>query len=618
MTTKDYKELLPQIPTDPGVYKYIDKEGTILYVGKAKNIRKRIGSYFGEKKHQYFKTRALVRNADHLEFTVVDTEQDALLLENTLIKKYQPRYNVNLKDAKSYTYICIKKERFPRVFFTRKVIRDGSTYLGPYTSKFRARIVLDIVKKLFTLRTCNLQLSDANITKGKFKVCLEYHIKNCKGPCVGLETAEEYDAKILQIKNILKGDFKPVRDYLKSMMMLYSDRMEFELAQDMQYKLRELEDYQSKSMVVNNSIEDLDVFAFRDEEEKAYVTYMKIVNGSLINTDTVELEKNLTLQPKDLLQFAIDNLRTKFNSVATEVIVPLELTLIEENVQAIVPQRGEKKKLLDLAEKNLSYYVLQMKKDRATRQKKQTSAERILKTLKSDLQMDVLPYHIECFDNSNIQGTNPVASCVVFKNAKPSKRDYRKFNIKTVVGPDDFASMEEVVYRRYRRLLEEDEGLPQLLVVDGGKGQLSSAMKSINLLGIKDRILVIGIAKRLEEIYFHDDPIPIYINKKSESLKLIQQLRNEAHRFAITFHRDQRSKNMIKSSLTEISGVGEKISQQLLSTFGSVSVVRAQSLQALQDEVGVAKGKLIFDHYHHQKDQEKEKDQKEDQPPKEE
>ena len=602
MTTKDYKELLPQIPTDPGVYKYIDKEGTILYVGKAKNIRKRIGSYFGEKKNQYFKTRALVRNADHLEFTVVDTEQDALLLENTLIKKYQPRYNVNLKDAKSYTYICIKKERFPRVFFTRKVIRDGSTYLGPYTSKFRARIILDIVKKLFTLRTCNLQLSESNIQKGKFKVCLEYHIKNCKGPCVGKESEEDYDAKILQIKNILKGDFKPVRDYLKSMMMLFSDRMEFELAQDVQYKLGVLEDYQSKSMVVNNSIEDLDVFAFRDEEDKAYVTYMKIVNGSLINTDTVELEKNLTLQPKDLLQFAIDNLRTKFNSVAKEVIVPTELTLIEENIQAIVPQRGEKKKLLELAEKNLNYYVLQMKKDQATRKKKITSAERILNTLKSDLQMDVLPYHIECFDNSNIQGTNPVASCVVFKNAKPSKKDYRKFNIKTVVGPDDFASMEEVVYRRYRRLLEEDEGLPQLLVVDGGKGQLSSAMKSINLLGLKERILVIGIAKRLEEIYFHDDPIPIYINKKSESLKLIQQLRNEAHRFAITFHRDQRSKNMIKSSLTEIPGVGEKISQQLLSSFGSVAIIRDQSLDALQSVVGKAKGKLIFDHYHHKEE----------------
>lgn len=602
MTTKDYKELLPRIPTDPGVYKYIDKEGTILYVGKAKNIRKRIGSYFGEKKNQYFKTRALVRNADHLEFTVVDTEQDALLLENTLIKKYQPRYNVNLKDAKSYTYICIKKERFPRVFFTRKVIRDGSTYLGPYTSKFRARIILDIVKKLFTLRTCNLHLSESNIQKEKFKVCLEYHIKNCKGPCVGKETEEDYDAKISQIKNILKGDFKPVRDYLKSMMMLFSDRMEFELAQDVQYKLGVLEDYQAKSMVVNNSIEDLDVFAFRDEEDKAYVTYMKIVNGSLINTDTVELEKNLTLQPKDLLQFAIDNLRTKFNSVAKEVIAPMDLTLIEENVLATVPQRGEKKKLLELAEKNLNYYVLQMKKDQATRKKKITSAERILNTLKSDLQMDVLPYHIECFDNSNIQGTNPVASCVVFKNAKPSKKDYRKFNIKTVVGPDDFASMEEVVYRRYRRLLEEDEGLPQLLVVDGGKGQLSSAMKSINLLGLKERILVIGIAKRLEEIYFHDDPIPIYINKKSESLKLIQQLRNEAHRFAITFHRDQRSKNMIKSSLTEIPGVGEKISQQLLSSFGSVAIIRDQSLDALQSVVGKAKGKLIFDHYHHKKE----------------
>lgn len=599
MTTKDYKEMLDKIPTEPGIYKYMDEDGTILYVGKAKNIRKRIGSYFGEKKNQLYKTRSLVRNAHHLEFTVVDTEQDALLLENTLIKKYLPRYNVNLKDAKSYTYICIKKERFPRVFFTRKVIRDGSTYLGPYTSKFRARIILDIVKKLFTLRTCNLKLSEENIRKEKFKVCLEYHIKNCKGPCVGLENQVDYDAKILQIKNVLKGNFKPVKQYLESMMMLYSDRMEFEKAQNIQMKLEELKKYQAKSMVMSNTIEDLDVFAFRDEEERAYVTYLKIVNGALINTDTVELEKNLTLQPKDLLQFAIDNLRNKFNSVATEVVVPFEVNIIEEKIKAQIPQRGEKKKLLELAEKNLTYFVLQLKKDRATRVKKQTTAERVLNTMKKDLQMDVLPYHIECFDNSNIQGTNPVASCVVFKNAKPSKKDYRKFNIKTVIGPDDFASMEEVIHRRYRRLVEEGESLPQLIVIDGGKGQLNSAMKSIKLLGLEDKILLIGIAKRLEEIYFYEDPIPIYINKKSESLKVIQHLRNEAHRFAITFHRDQRSKNMIQSALTEIPGIGEKTANKLLTEFGSVANVRDQSLETLETLVGKSNGKKVFNYFHH-------------------
>lgn len=588
-----------KIPTDPGIYKYMDEHGTILYVGKAKNIRKRISSYFGEKKNQLYKTRALVRNADHLEFTVVDTEQDALLLESTLIKKFQPRYNVNLKDGKSYTYICIKKERFPRVFFTRRVIRDGSKYLGPYTSKFRARIILDIVKKLFMLRTCNLKLSEENIRKEKFKVCLEYHIKNCKGPCVGLESQEDYDAKIFQINNILKGNFKPVKEYLESMMQLYSDRMEFERAADIQMKIEELKKYQAKSMVMSNTLEDLDVFAFRDEEEKAYVTYLKIVNGALINTDTVELEKNLTLQPKDLLQFAIDNLRNKFNSVATEVVVPFEVDIIEEKIKAQIPQRGEKKKLLELAEKNLTYFVLQLKKDRATKVKKQTSAERILNTMKKDLQMDVLPYHIECFDNSNIQGTNPVASCVVFKNGKPSKKDYRKFNIKTVVGPDDFASMEEVVYRRYRRLVEEGESLPQVIVIDGGKGQLSSAMKSIKLLGLEDKILVIGIAKRLEEIYFHEDPIPIYINKKSESLKVIQHLRNEAHRFAITFHRDQRSKNMIQSTLTDIPGIGEKTANTLLTEFGSVTNVRDQSLEKLQAVIGNANGKKVFNYFHH-------------------
>ncbi len=603
MTTKDYKEILNEIPTEPGIYKYIDAEGTILYVGKAKNIRKRIGSYFGDKKQQYYKTKALVRNADHLEFTVVDTEQDALLLENTLIKKYQPRYNVMLKDAKSYTYICIKKERFPRVFFTRRVFKDGSTYLGPYTSKYQVKVLFEVIKKLFPLRTCKFNLSEENIINGKFKVCLEYHIKNCKGPCENFEDEESYNKKIEQIHNILKGNFKPVKQFLESEMQFYSERMEFERALDTKQKLEILTDFQSKSMVVNAEIADLDVFAISTDEKSAYVTYLKIVNGSLINTNTVELEKNLNLLESDLLQYAIDNLRVKYNSIAPEVVVPFEIKLIEENVNVTVPQRGDKKKLLDLAEKNLKYYVLQMRKDKATRTKKETSAERILKTLKEDLQMDILPYHIECFDNSNIQGTNPVSSCVVFKNAKPSKKDYRKFNVKTVVGPDDFASMKEVVYRRYKRLLEEKQSLPQLLVVDGGKGQLSATMESIDKLDLRDKIVVIGIAKRLEEIYFPDDSVPIYINKKSESLKLIQHLRNEAHRFAITFHRDQRSKNMIKSGLTDIPGIGEKTANLLLTNFGSIKQVQLQSLEALSTVVSNAYAKKIFDYFHHSEEE---------------
>lgn len=603
MTTKDYKEILNEIPTEPGIYKYIDAEGTILYVGKAKNIRKRIGSYFGDKKQQYYKTKALVRNADHLEFTVVDTEQDALLLENTLIKKYQPRYNVMLKDAKSYTYICIKKERFPRVFFTRRVFKDGSTYLGPYTSKYQVKVLFEVIKKLFPLRTCKFNLSEENISNGKFKVCLEYHIKNCKGPCENFEDEESYNKKIEQIHNILKGNFKPVKQFLESEMQFYSERMEFERALDTKQKLEVLTDFQSKSMVVNAEIADLDVFAISTDEKSAYVTYLKIVNGSLINTNTVELEKNLNLLESDLLQYAIDNLRVKYNSIAPEVVVPFEIKLIEENVNVTVPQRGDKKKLLDLAEKNLKYYVLQMRKDKATRTKKETSAERILKTLKEDLQMDILPYHIECFDNSNIQGTNPVSSCVVFKNAKPSKKDYRKFNVKTVVGPDDFASMKEVVYRRYKRLLEEKQSLPQLLVVDGGKGQLSATMESIDKLDLRDKIVVIGIAKRLEEIYFPDDSVPIYINKKSESLKLIQHLRNEAHRFAITFHRDQRSKNMIKSGLTDIPGIGEKTANLLLTNFGSIKQVQLQSLEALSTVVSNAYAKKIFDYFHHSEEE---------------
>ena len=585
MTTKDYQEVSPQIPHEPGVYRFIDEKDVVIYVGKAKNLKKRLSSYFGEKKHQQFKTKALVRNAQRFEYTVVETEHDALLLENTLIKKFMPRYNVMLKDGKTYTYIVVKKERFPRVFFTRRVFKDGSQYFGPYTSKYRANIILDVIKKLFKLRTCNLNLSEKNINEGKFKVCLEYHIKNCLGPCVGFETEEAYNEKIRQVKNILKGQVAPVRDWLKAKIAHCAEKLDFEEAQYYKERLDTLTDYQSKSTVVNTSIKDSDVFSISVEEEMAYVSYLKIINGALVNSDNLELKMNLNDNEDDLLIFSINYLREKFNSISPEVILSRHIDLID-NVQVTVPQRGDKKHLLDLAEKNLKYYMLQKKKESINNIKKQTPAERILKTMKEDLQLDEIPFHIECFDNSNIQGTNPVASCVVFKNAKPSKKDYRKFNIKTVVGPDDFASMKEVVSRRYKRLKEEDKSLPQLVIIDGGKGQLSAAHEIMKELGLDDKITLIGIAKRLEEIYFPEDPIPLYINKKSESLKLIQHLRNEAHRFAITFHRDQRSKNALGTELTNIPGIGEKISEDLLRHYGSVQRIKDATLEDLETHFG--------------------------------
>ncbi len=598
MTTADYKILAPQIPHEPGVYRYIDANDIVIYVGKAKNLKKRISSYFGKKKHQAQKTKTLVKNAVRLEYTVVDTEQDALLLECTLIKKLQPRYNVMLKDGKTYTYIVVKKEPYPRVFFTRKVWKDGSSYFGPYTSKYRARIILETIKKLFPLRTCTLDMKAKNIEAGKFSVCLEYHIKNCMGPCVGHESREDYDAKISQIKNILKGKLKPVKDYLKERIAEAVEVLEFEKAQVFKEKLDYLVDYQAKSTVVNSGVEDSDVFSIRTTADMAYVAYLKIVNGSLINSDNLELKKNLNDNEEDLFVFAISYLREKFSSIAPEIILPYKVPVFD-SASVTVPQRGDKKHLLDLAEKNLKYFILQVRKNALSKTKKQTPAERILKTLQSDLSMEELPFHIECFDNSNIQGTNPVASCVVFKNAKPSKKDYRKFNIKTVVGPDDFASMKEVVSRRYKRLKEENASLPQLVVIDGGKGQLSAAYDILKNLGLEDKITLIGIAKRLEEIFFPEDPLPLYINKKSESLKLIQQLRNEAHRFAITFHRNQRSKNALGTELTKIPGVGEKTAQRLLAEFTSVKQIRMKSQEELMVVVGSKLAKAIKTYFTH-------------------
>ncbi len=597
MTTEDFKKIADTIPHEPGVYRFLDESGVILYVGKAKSLRNRVASYFGERKGRAHKTRVLVKNADHLEFTLVETEADALLLENSLIKKYQPRYNVMLKDGKSYSYLCIKKERFPRVFITRRVIRDGSTYFGPYTSKYRLKIILDLIKQLFPLRTCTLNLSQPNIDGGKFKVCLEYHIKNCVGPCVGFESEEEYNERIAQIKNILKGNFSAVIQHFKKEMQKMAENLEFEKAQQMKEKLDAFNDYQAKSTVVSTKIRDVDVFTIASAEKEAYINYLKIVNGAIIHTHTQELVINLDDEEEDLLQYAIPLLRERFNSIAQELILPYPITLTEEDLTITVPKIGDKKKLLELSQKNVKFYLMQKQKEAVSRTNKQTPSERILRTMQKDLQMDVLPIHLECFDNSNIQGAHPVSSCVVFKNAKPSKKDYRHFNIKTVEGPNDFASMEEVVRRRYSRLVRENSPLPQLIIIDGGKGQLSAATKIIRELGIEDKVTIIGIAKRLEEIFFPDDPIPLYIDKKSETLKVIQQARNEAHRFAITFHRDQRSRAFLGTELTDIPGIGDKTAEKLLTHFGSVKKLRQATAAQIAEASNLNVAKKVLDYF---------------------
>ena len=594
MTIDDYKALQPTLPDQPGVYQYIDEGGVILYVGKAKSLKKRIASYFvGSKSQQAHKTRTMLKHAHHLEFVIVETEADALLLENTLIKKFQPRYNVMLKDGKSYSYICIKNERFPRVFITRRVVRDGSAYFGPYTSKSRLKIILELIKTLFPLRTCTYNLSEENIRAGKFKVCLEYHIKNCQGPCEGYESEERYNQKIEQIQHILKGNFGVVKRHFTEQMEQLAAELEFEKAHLIKEKLTALEDYQGKSTVVNPSVRDVDVFTIASDEKQAYINYVKVVNGAIINTLTEELVMNLDQEEKDILEYAIPLLRERFHSIAPEILVPFRVELPEVDVRVTVPKIGDKRKLVELSEKNVLYYKLQQQKTEATAVRKQTPAERILRTLQEDLQMSEVPLHIECFDNSNIQGAHPVSSCVVFKNAKPSKKDYRHFNVKSVDGPNDFASMEEVVYRRYKRLLDEDQPLPQLVIIDGGKGQLSAAVKSLDRLGIAGRMTIVGIAKRLEEIFFPNDPVPLFINKKSESLKLIQQARNEAHRFAITFHRDQRSRSFTQTELTSIPGIGEKTAEKLLRHFGSVKKVREALITDMAPIVGAQAAKKV-------------------------
>ena len=543
------------LPHQPGVYQYFDVDERLIYVGKAKDIKKRVSSYFN-KHHDYGKTRVLVKNIASVKHIVVETENDALLLENNLIKKYKPKYNVLLKDDKSYPWICIKKERFPRVFPTRRVIKDGSEYFGPYTSMKTVKTLLGLIKGLYQLRTCNYDLSESKIESGKYKVCLEYHLGNCLGACEGYEIEEEYQANIIAIREILKGNFKDSLQQFKIQMRQHAEAMQFEDAQKIKEKLEILENYQAKSTIVNPKISNVDVFSIVSDETYAYVNFLQLSYGSIIRSHTLELKKKLQESDSDLLELAITEIRQRFNSNSKEIYVPFKVNL-GNDLKITVPKLGDKKSILDLSIRNAKYFRMDKFKQ-VKLVDPDRHANRIMAQMKADLRLSEEPRHIECFDNSNIQGTNPVAACVVFKNGKPSKKDYRNFNIKTVVGPDDFASMEEVVYRRYKRLVEEEQPLPQLIIIDGGKGQLSSALKSLDVLGLRQKIAIIGIAKRLEELFYPDDPIPLYLDKKSETLKIIQQLRNEAHRFGIEHHRNRRSKGALTTELENIPGVGEQ------------------------------------------------------------
>ncbi len=581
MSAFDHKKALADIPHKPGVYQYFDAEDSLIYIGKAKDLRNRVGSYFIQDRQVNGKTRVLVSKIRRISFTIVDTEIDAWLLENSLIKKHQPRYNINLKDDKTYPWIIIKKELFPRIYWTRNPVKDGSTYFGPYGSVGMMHTILDLIKETYTLRTCTLPLTPQNIDEGKFKVCLEYQIGNCKGPCQNYQSKEDYDQNIEEIKDILNGKVGQVIRTVKQIVKQASEELNFELAHNYQRKLLVLEKYQSKSTVVNSAITNIDVISIASDERYAFVNYLKVVNGSIIQTQTIEIKKRLDESDEELLTIAFAEFRTKFSSTSKEIIVPFPISLNDFNLKFTVPKLGEKKKLLELSEKNVLFF----KREKLNQYEKvnpDLRTERILTQMQKDLRLTQLPQHIECFDNSNFQGKYPVSAIVVFKDAKPSKKDYRHFNVKTVEGPNDFATMEEAVYRRYKRMLEEDGTLPQLIIIDGGKGQLSSAVASLKKLGIDKKVTVIGIAKRLEELYYPGDSFPLYLDKKSETLKIIQQLRDEAHRFGITFHRKKRDQGTLKTELELIPGIGKSTADRLLVRFKSVKKIR----EASEDELG--------------------------------
>ncbi|MGB7785959.1 MAG: excinuclease ABC subunit UvrC [Salinimicrobium sp.] len=589
---------LKTLPESPGVYQYFDKNGKILYVGKAKNLKKRVTSYF-TKNNDSHRIRVMVKKIHEIRHIVVNSETDALLLENNLIKKHQPRFNVMLKDDKTYPWICIKNERFPRVFATRKLVKDGSEYYGPYTSFKTINTLLELIKGLYQLRTCNYDLSEEKIRNGKYKVCLEYHLGNCLGPCEAYESEAEYLKKIEAIRQIVKGNFKDSLQQFRQQMKEFAENMEFEEAQKIKLKIDVLENYQAKSTVVNPKINNVDVFSIVSDEGYGYVNFLQMSHGAIIRSHTIEMKKKLNESDRELLELGITEIRQRFNSHTREIYVPFKVDVGEE-LKVTVPKLGDKKQIVELSTRNAKYF----RQERFKQMKivdPDRHVNRIMAQMKQDLRLPKEPRHIECFDNSNIQGSNPVAACVVFKDGKPSKKDYRKFNIKTVEGPNDFASMEEVVFRRYRRLLDEGEELPQLIIIDGGKGQLSSALKALEMLDLRGKIAIIGIAKRLEEIFYPGDSFPLYLDKKSETLKIIQQLRNEAHRFGITFHRNKRSSTALNTELEEIPGIGEKTVVELLKNFRSVKRIKEASRDSLAGVIGQSKAGIIYNHYHPQK-----------------
>ncbi|HNW98336.1 MAG TPA: excinuclease ABC subunit UvrC [Bacteroidales bacterium] len=592
---KNIQHILNNLPDNPGIYQFFDSSGTIIYVGKAKSLKKRVTSYFS-KTQISGKINVMVKKITDIRYTVVKSEFDALLLENNLIKELQPKYNVLLKDDKTYPWICIKNERFPRIFQTRNIIKDGSQYFGPYASVRLLHTLLDLIKQLYQLRNCNLKLTEENISAKKFKVCLEYHIHNCKGPCEGYQDEDDYNKTISQIKDIIKGNISNVLKQLKTLMNDHSINLDFEKAQIIKEKIELLEKYQGKSTIVNPAISNVDVLSIVSDENNGYVNYLKIIDGAIVTTHSVEVRKKLDETDEEILSFAITDFRQRFDSNAKELIVPFIPQITIPEINYTVPQKGDKKQLLELSERNAKYFMEEKQKQKELVDPERHS-KRILSQMMNDLRLNNLPTHIECFDNSNIQGAFPVSALVVFKNAKPDKKEYRHFNIKTVEGPNDFASMEEVISRRYKRMLEENQSLPQLIIVDGGKGQLSSAVKSLKEIGLYGKINIIGIAKKLEEIYYPNDSVPLYLDKKSESLRLIQQMRDEAHRFGITHHRKKREKALVKSELSEIENIGEKTIQTLLRKFKSVNNIKKATLEEIQNAIGKHKGKFVFEFF---------------------